>query len=599
MHPDDKKFVYKGLSVIYKHRRSLQDRRHLLVIFSGGFGPRRGYDLNGSVVDGIRADILWIRDNFDGDFSYYIRTGKRGALVAEAVAALIEKIRLERGLEKHHCTFIGISKGGTGALYHALANDYPNVITVSPRMRIGSGNRELRPNVLKHLIGEDTDAGVEELDSILPTLLANDPNRARNIYLFTSPSDGQYETEILPFLSDYERYENFNYILTETPLVARHRDVAPYNIPLLLATIAALGEGAVPHYGLVRNGLETFTSSVPVPSLETVRERQETVCKMTSLALRNGRFFPEGVLFVKGQSTKGTGQISRKLVLASGVHRRSYSLKSMPDDKLSRTYFENEFCNYSNGKFGTVRQEGIDLAKLDAGRHELRLELEHNGISVSVESVPSYPFEASLAMGKHLVRLHSTGTSVALHKGSILPGRLPGSQFKPGQAKANGNKVHVEGRYVLPGVRTPQRGTVGYYLVLTKAGTHTPVASYPLVTSPKKFQGGADGDPLGDYGFTCFNTPSGEGISLDGTAPGKYDVHVTASAGSIASSHALGLRLTVTGAGDAIECSLRSAMPVPGGKVAAAWAAHHRPRLARRVRRNLGRIKRRLLATKP
>ncbi|MGL3807112.1 hypothetical protein ACSYDW_13540 [Paeniglutamicibacter sp. R2-26] len=594
MNPVDQKFVHKGLTVIYKHRRSLQDRRHLLVIFSGGFGPKRGYDLNGSVVDGIRTDILWIRDTFDGDFSYYIRTHKRGELVAEAVAALIDKIRVERGLEKHHCTFMGISKGGSGALYHALAYDYPNVVAVSPRMNIGSGNRELRPNILKQLIGTDTDAGVRDLDGILPTLLANDPNRARNVYLFSSPTDGQYKSEILPFLDDYERYENFNYILTESPLVARHRDIAPYNIPLVLATIAALGEGAAPRYGRVRNGIETFTSSLPAPTLDVVREREELVCHMTSLALRDGRFYPEGVLFIKGEETKGAEQFSRKMVLASGSHKRRYTLKSMPDDKLSRTYFENEYCNYSNGKFGTVRQEGIDLARLESGRHDVHLELEHNGISVSVDSVPAEPFEASLAMGKHLVRLHSTGKSVAIHKGPILPGRAPGSRFKPGKAKATGNKVQVEGRYVLPGVRTPQRGTMSYHLVLTKAGTHTPVDSYPLATAPSGSSTGIASDPLGDYGFTGFDTPSGKGLSVAGTAPGTYDLHITAVSGSTASSHALGVRLTVKeNAGD-IACTLRSVIPVPGGRAAAAWATHNRPRLARRLRGGLGRIKRRI-----
>ena len=101
---DDQEFIYEGLSVTYRHRRSKQDRRHLLVVFSGGFHDDRRYDLDGSLVDGIRTDILWIRDNFDGDFSYYIRTHRRGTLVAEAVNALIEKVRLERGLEKHHCT---------------------------------------------------------------------------------------------------------------------------------------------------------------------------------------------------------------------------------------------------------------------------------------------------------------------------------------------------------------------------------------------------------------------------------------------------------------------------------------------------------------
>lgn len=598
MHPEDRKFVYQGISVIYKHRRSLQDRRHLLVIFSGGFGPKRGYDMSGSVVDGIRTDILWIRDIFDGDFSYYIRTHKRGTLVAEAVAALIEKIRLERGLEKRHCTFMGISKGATGALYHALAYDYPNVIAVSPRIRIGSGNRLLRPKILKQLIGQDTDAGVEELDGILPGLLANDSNTARNIYLFSSPNDGQYQTEIVPFLKDYERYDNFNFVLTESPLVARHRDVGSYNIPLLLATIAALGEGAAPRYGHVRNGTDAFETTLPLPSIETVRARQETIARFTSLQLRNDRFYPEGLLFIKGQSTRGAGKISRKLVFSSGILRRKYALRSATDEKLSRTFFENEFCDYSRGKFSTVDGEGIDLTKLAPGQYSVGLEVKHDGISASVDAVPAEPFDGSLAIGKHLVRVSSTGNTVEMHKGSILVGRAPGSHFKLAKGWAKGSLAHVEGQYVLPGIRTPQRGTMSYYLVLVHASTHTPVASHPLATQQKAFEGTAVGDPLGSYAFTYFNTVSGEGVHLEGTAPGEYDLYVTAVAGSIASSHATGLRLTVTGSEAGVECSLRSKMPVPGGRVAASWALNNRSRVARVFRRDLGRVKRRLLAAR-
>ncbi|GAA1497242.1 hypothetical protein [Paeniglutamicibacter kerguelensis] len=599
MHPDDHEFVHKGLSVIYKYRRSLQDRRHLLVVFSGGFGEDKRYDLNGSVVDGIRTDILWIRDRFDGDFSYYIRTHKRGELIAEAVNALIEKIRLERGLEKQHCTFLGFSKGASGALFHAIANDYPNVIAVVPRMNIGTANRRQRPQVLKQLIGEDTDQGVAELDELLPSMLANDANRARNIYVFSSPADPQYKTEIIPFIPAYERYENFNLVVTESPLVVRHRDVGSYNIPLLLATLAALGEGAVPRYGNVRNGTKVFSSSVPAPSIDAVRDRRETVSRLTSLALRDGRFYPEGLLFVKGQGTKGAEQFSRKLVLASGRRSRSYELESLTDDRLNRTFFENQFCDYSEGKFATVERGGIDLAELAPGRYTLRLELEHSGVSASVDDVSADPLDVSAAVGKHLVRLRSTGDSVVLHKGSILAGCGAGSHFKLGKVMAGGSKVHVEGQYVLPGIRTPRRATMSYYLVLAKAGTHTPVASYPLTTSRRKFSGESVGDPLGNYGFTYFGTPSNEGIPLAGAVPGEYDLFITASAGSIATSHATGLRLMVSGKGETVECSIRSIWPVPGGQRAAAWMANNRPSVARSLRRDLGRIKRRVFAAKP
>jgi len=598
MHPDDQEFVYEGLSVIYKHRRSLQDRRHLLVVFSGGFGPKRGYDLNGSVVAGIRTDILWIRDLFDGDFSYYIRTHKHGTRVAEAVAALIDKIRLERGLEKRHCTLFGISKGATGALYHGLAYDYPNIVAVSPRMTIGSGNRELRPDVLKQLIGEDTDEGVAEIDAVMPDLLANDANTARNIYLFSSPADGQYKTEIVPFLADYERYDNFNYVLTDSPLVVRHRDVASYNIPLLLATIAALGEGAPPRYGHVRNGDRAFASSLPQPSLEPVRQRGETVCRLTSLALRNGRLYPEGFLFTKGLATRGEGRLGRKLTLASGLGVKSYTLDGAVDEKLSRTYFENEFCDYSRGGFSSRKREGIDLSRLPDGQYDLGLELTQNGVTTVVDAVPADPRDMAMVMDRKVVRLHSTGGNVSLHKGPVLGVPMPGSHFEVADSWARGSRLHVEGRCVLPGQRAPKHGDVQYHAVLVKAGTASVVASRALGTSKRSFPGDRVGDPLGDYGFTYFSTRSREGVAVDGIAPGEYDVYITALAGTILSSHAAGLRLSVGGTDGAVECRVRAAQPPTAGRAALTWVTRNRPRLVRRLGRDLRRIKRRVLAAK-
>lgn len=598
MHPDDQEFVYEGLSVTYKFRRSLQDRRHLLVVFSGGFGQDKRYDLDGSVVDGLRMDILWIRDRFDGDFSYYIRTHKRGELIAEAVAALIEKVRTERGLEKHHCTFLGFSKGASGALYHALADDYPNIIAVVPRMRIGTANRKMRPWVLEQLIGGDTDEGVAKLDAILPDLLANDPNRDRNIYVFSSPADPQYKVEVAPFLSDYERYENFNLVLTDSPLVVRHRDVGSYNVPLILATIAALGEGAVPRYGHVNNGDRAFASSLPRPSLEPVRERRETVARLTSMALRKGRFYPEGILFTKGYGTKASEQFSRRLTLVSDLERRSYALDGVTDDKLNRTYFENDFCDYSQGRFSTPDREGIKLSQLPDGTYTVGLEMEQEGIFATVDAVPAEPRVAALVLGGKAVRLHASGRSVKLVKGPVLAGSMPGSHFQLAKSWARGNQFHVEGRYVLPGQWTLKRSDVQYHVVLVKAGTTSVVASRALGTSEVAFPGAKVGDPLGDYRFTYFATRSYAGVAVDGIAPGEYDVYITALAGTILSSHAAGLRLSVGGADGAVECRLQAVQPPTRGRAALTWVTRNKPRLVRRLGRDLRRIKRRVLSAK-
>ncbi|GAA3670211.1 hypothetical protein GCM10023081_05640 [Arthrobacter ginkgonis] len=598
MHPDDQEFVYQGLSVTYKFRRSLQDRRHLLVVFSGGFGEDKRYDLDGSVVDGLRTDILWIKDRFDGDFSYYIRTHRRGGLIAEAVAALIEKVRTERGLEKHHCTFLGFSKGATGALYHALTDDYPNIIAVVPRMGIGTANRALRPEVLRQLIGEDTDEGVAELDALLPDLLANCPNKAKNIYLFSSPADPQYKSQVAPFLEDYERYENFNFVLTESPLVVRHRDVGSYNIPLLLSTIAALGEGAVPRYGHVRNGDRAVASSLPRPSLEPVRERRETVARLTSMALRKGRFYPEGILFTKGYGTKGSEQFSRRLTLASDLERRSYALDGVTDDKLNRNYFENDFCDYSQGRFSTRKREGINLSQLPDGTYTVGLELEQEGISTTVEAVPAEPRAAALVVGGKAVRLRSSGRSVELVKGPVLAGPMPGSHFQLAKSWARENRFHVEGRYVLPGKWTLKHGDVQYHVVLVKAGTASVAASRALGTSQQDFPGAKVGDPLGDYRFTYFATRSYAGITADNIAPGEYDVYITALAGTILSSHPAGLRLSVGGTDGAVECRLQAARPLAGGRAALTWVTRNKPRLVRRLGRDLRRIKRRVLSAK-
>lgn len=103
-------FTYDDIDVLYKTQRGRQDRRHLVVVFSG-FCPLGKYNFDGSVANGCRFDILWIKDEFEGNNAYYL-CHRMNFDIQSAIIGLISSELDRLGLDKDECTLMGYSKGG-------------------------------------------------------------------------------------------------------------------------------------------------------------------------------------------------------------------------------------------------------------------------------------------------------------------------------------------------------------------------------------------------------------------------------------------------------------------------------------------------------
>lgn len=520
-------FDYDGLSVTYRRRRSKQDRRHLIIVFSGGFGAKKGYDFDGSAVDGLRGEILWIRDRFNGEFSYYIETAQLGSKVEEAVQALIGSVRSELGLEKNNCTLVGFSKGGTGALYHGIKFDYENIISSVPRIRIGSGNRELRPAVLKGMIGNDSNEAVQRLDEMLPRLIATDQNLKRNIYLISSPADPQYETEIAPHLRSLEAYDNFNFICSSTPLVTRHKEVTAYNIPVILGIIALLTEGASPKIGILHNGSTSLDKSLPQQSCPTASV-DTFVGGIDLFKVRDSRLYAEGHGFHKGREATLQSRLTTSLVLTSRSGTCTFALGSVKDPKLSATHYDGTFVDYSRGRWATIDHAGISLDEIPDGRYSVGLRVCQQEIESLSEQL-SLPIGSSIwVSGAHLIRFTPANGGIEFLKRPLLSVSDPGAYFDLSKYWLEGNKLHIEGLYVVPGMETRSRQDVRYSIVLEPVGNIGSTKILPLGTSLRRGAGTLIGDDWGDYKYSYFASPGYAGLSLDKVEPGSYAVWVLA-----------------------------------------------------------------------
>lgn len=81
-----------------------------------------------------------------------------------------------------------------------------------------------------------------------------DKEKSANIYLFTSPDDKQYLTEIEPNIQYLKEYNNFNLIETHSSFATEHNKITSYNLNVILSIIYQLENNITPEFGHVRNG---------------------------------------------------------------------------------------------------------------------------------------------------------------------------------------------------------------------------------------------------------------------------------------------------------------------------------------------------------
>ncbi|MFJ3905562.1 hypothetical protein [Streptomyces sp. NPDC090025] len=243
------------LPVDYRFQAARNGNRHLLVVFAN-FDAPEDYGWSNGVLDGVRANVLWIRDRFDGHNSYYLcREGEFS--VERSVAGLIDGFLAALALTRQDCTLLGSSKGASAALWFGLTYGFRNVLAIAPQFAIGSYVRRVHPVTARFMLGEDTDgAAARELDACLPDLVREGRNPGANLYVFSSPADAQYPEQIEPFLLLFHGHENFNFVFTDSPYVPDHTRVAGRNVPVVLGLVNLLADGMAPRLGFVRNGHE-------------------------------------------------------------------------------------------------------------------------------------------------------------------------------------------------------------------------------------------------------------------------------------------------------------------------------------------------------
>lgn len=243
------------LPVEYRFYPARNGNRHLVVVFANFCAPE-DYGWSNGVLDNLRANVLWIRDRFDGHNSYYL-CRDRDRAVERSVAATIDRFVDALGLTRAACTLLGSSKGASAALYFGLAYGFGNIVAAAPQFSIGTYVQQVHPTTARSMMGDDFgDDAVRALDACLPDLVRAKRNTGANIYLFSSPSDAQYASQIRPHLLHFDGYDNFNFVFTDSPFVPDHTRVAGRNVPVIMGIVNLLIDGIAPRIGYVRNGYE-------------------------------------------------------------------------------------------------------------------------------------------------------------------------------------------------------------------------------------------------------------------------------------------------------------------------------------------------------
>ncbi|MFC7304269.1 Ig-like domain-containing protein [Streptomyces monticola] len=229
--------------------------RRLFVVFAN-FAAPQDYGFSNGVLDELGANVLWIRDQFEGQRSYYLCKDMDFSL-ERSVQALIGNVMKALDLTPDDCTLMGVSKGGSAALYFGLTYGYRDVIAIAPQFAVGTYVHEIHPKVARFMTGgTPAPEAVRRLDALLPGTVRATAHKDTNVYLVSSVQDEQYTTQVEPFIGLFDDYDNFNFILSDSPFIADHTEVTRRNLPAVMGIAALLAEGVAPRLGQVRNGFE-------------------------------------------------------------------------------------------------------------------------------------------------------------------------------------------------------------------------------------------------------------------------------------------------------------------------------------------------------
>ncbi|PJG58404.1 DUF6270 domain-containing protein [Aeromonas cavernicola] len=519
-------YEFENQKIKYKFQPSKQDRKHLLIIFSGfGSGSSVSYDFTGAPSGHCRSNILWIKDEIDSECTYYLSTSKDFNIEKAIISLVNNKIKL-LGLGKAECTLMGFSKGGSAALYYGLKYDFINIISSCPQTAIGSYVAKYWPHTAENMMGNTPSAEkIDYLDNLIPGLLSADRLTDRNIYLITSPNDEQYSTQIEPYLAYFSRYKNFSFIFTKSSMVWQHNKVTRYNLPIILSIIYAHGEGIYPILGQNINGVDLNQDLSRHNIISNQKSEKKAISTVSNIYFLDGKLYINGVAFIRGYECPNYENIKHTLILNGKNNKYRFVLGKLLNKDINYNYFYQTYCDYSAAAFTTVGQKGIDITHLEKDAYVLSVEVESAGTVVSAPLKSNNNINYNALIGSDELYIGSTDFGLIIHRKSILTKRSQ-SHFEITSTWYKDNLLHLEGIFAVQGVNVSSWGDASYYIVLQSESDSHPfkIGMLDLVTTEPLFD-----DTHDIYSKSYFSTVGRKGVDIGSIPRGEYDVFVVMS----------------------------------------------------------------------
>lgn len=362
-----------GIEVIYRHKPSKYDFRHLIVVFSGFLNAKPGnYDFINALTD-CPADVIWINDNFKDMYTYYLCIDM-DFKVKEAVQEFIHFQINKLNMPFENVTFTGFSKGGSAALYHALSMSIKNIVVTVPQLHIGSYVHQNWKTAAAHMMGGHyQQAQIAHIDKLIVNLLKKERDFDKNIYLLTSEADIQYSTEIHPHLDDFKKYRNFNLLKTYSAFVREHNQVTSHHTALLLGIYYALASEAVPRFN---QGEVNFFGTQPTPKPDA--KNPTPYVDLRKLNYKDNILFIEGVAVLRGVHIPDYGDVHYDLIFQDVHTGQSYTkgLAKLHRPHLTRELFDGDFVVYDKGYFTTLNLKGINISDIPKAKYQLYMEIK-------------------------------------------------------------------------------------------------------------------------------------------------------------------------------------------------------------------------------
>ncbi|WP_432147505.1 hypothetical protein [Streptomyces sp. bgisy029] len=539
-HPEIRIEKWGDWEIEYEFTPAAGDHGNLLVVFSS-VGSTYGF---GKALSGVQCNVLRIRDRFAGGTSYYVCRDMDFS-VSDAVEEMITSYSERLGLSRDAVVLAGSSKGGSAALIYALKYGYRNIVASTPQYFIGSysqGHGNLGASVLGK--GEPQE-NVDTLDAVLPTLLAEDEDRDRNIYLVSSTRDYQYEEEVVHFLPALRKYSNFNLVMVESPALIKHAEVTRQGLSAILSIIYALTEGAAPRWGEVQIGSNDVDEPAAAAHLANLRARDTALAVLTGASLTHQQARLTGHAFIPGAAaeTEDSGNAesreTKQLVLERDGKAWVADADTVAVDQLYLKYFDTYFTPYKDGGFACDARDLFE--SLPPGTYDVsaRVASESEAIDRRVPLVAYNPIDRRSASHGFEVVLKGDRNGVRLIKRSLANGVPGGTVFSLERFLMDGQKLRVYGVFYLPGRNAEHKSHAAYYLTLQGPDTAHTFDLKPLQMTEKVRPHVRPGD-FGSYGYGFFTSPDGKGVDLSALPAGTYTAQVTMSAGGSLFTHEAG-----------------------------------------------------------